>query len=74
MELSDEIRIIRQKAFMTQEEFARALGVAFSTVNRWEVGKSRPNISAMKNIKKFCDESSISFDSLQNKWLSGGEK
>lgn len=74
MELSDEIRIIRQKAFMTQEEFARALGVAFSTVNRWEVGKSRPNISAMKHIKKFCDESSISFDSLQNKWLSGGEK
>ena len=70
MNLSNEIRIIRQKAFMTQESFAKALNVAFSTVNRWESGKTHPNMTAMKQLKLFCDENNISFDELQNAWLS----
>ena len=63
MDLSNEIKIIRQKAFMTQEAFAKALNVAFSTVNRWESGKTHPNMTAMKQLKIFCDE-------LQNAWLN----
>ena len=51
MGFSNEIMIIRQKAFMTQETFAKALNVAFSTVNRWEFGKTHPNMTAMK---QFC--------------------
>ena len=51
MDISSEIKIIRQKAFMTQEAFAKELNVAFSTVNRWESGKTYPNISAMKQIE-----------------------
>ena len=27
---------------MSQEAFAQALGVSFTTVNRWETGKSKP--------------------------------
>lgn len=70
MGLSNEIKIIRQKAFMTQEAFAKALNVAFSTVNRWESGKTHPNMTAMKLLKIFCDENNISFDELQNTWLN----
>ena len=70
MNLSNEIKIIRQKAFMTQEAFAKALNVAFSTVNRWESGKTHPNMTAMKQLKIFCDENNISFDELQNVWLN----
>lgn len=70
MDLSNEIKIIRQKAFMTQEAFAKALSVAFSTVNRWESGKTHPNMTAMKQLKIFCDENNISFDELQNAWLN----
>ena len=70
MEFAKEIKIIRQKAFMTQEEFARNLNVAFSTVNRWESGKTHPNMTAMKQLKIFCDENNISFDELQNAWLN----
>lgn len=34
MDLSNEIKIIRQHAFLTQESFAKELRIAFSTVNR----------------------------------------
>ncbi len=70
MDFSTEIKIIRQKAFMTQETFAKALNVSFSTVNRWESGKTHPNMTAMKQLKIFCDENNISFDELQNAWLN----
>ena len=56
MKLSDKIRVLREKFLMTQEDFAKELGVASSTVNRWETGKARPNIAAMRNIKGFCEE------------------
>ena len=69
MNLSDEIRIIRQRAFLTQDAFAKALNVAFSTVNRWESGKTRPNLTAMKQIKLFCEKNNIPFDSLEKVWL-----
>ena len=69
MELSNEIKIIRQKAFMTQEAFAKMLNVSFTTVNRWESGKTHPNMTAMKQIKEFCVENNISFEELQEAWL-----
>ena len=70
MDLSSKIKIIRQQAFLTQEAFAKELGVAFSTVNRWESGKTHPNMSAMKKIHEFCNLHGISFGELQNAWLS----
>jgi len=74
MILSNEIKLIRQKAFLTQEAFAQELNVAFSTVNRWEAGKSHPNITAMKRIKLFCEKNAISFDNLQVVWLGMTEE
>ena len=40
MEFKDKVRAVRQKLLMSQEEFAKALGVAFSTINLWENGKT----------------------------------
>ncbi len=74
MAFSNEIKIIRQKTFMTQEAFARALNVSFATVNRWESGKTQPNISAMKKLNLFCKENNISFDELENAWLKKTEE
>ena len=73
MAFSSEIKRIRQKAFMTQEAFAKELEVAFSTVNRWESGKAHPNITAMKRIKEFCDRNDIPFEALENAWLGRSE-
>lgn len=69
MNLSEEIRRIRQRSFLTQEDFANKMDVAFSTVNRWEGGKSKPNMTAMKKIKEFCLKNNIEYSDVEEAWL-----
>lgn len=69
MSLGEAIRITRQKAFYTQEGFARKINVALSTVNRWELGKARPNVKAMKAIKLFCEDNKLDYDAIEKEWL-----
>ncbi|MFR9055541.1 MULTISPECIES: helix-turn-helix domain-containing protein [Acidaminococcus] len=70
MILPKKIKRLRTRCFLTQEDFARKLGVAFSTVNRWEQGKSKPNLAAMKNIKAFCEENDIPYADIEDAWLN----
>ena len=67
--LSEQIKKIRQKAFLSQDAFAKELGVAYSTINRWETGKSKPNLSAMKSLKDYCEKNGLSFDEIETEWL-----
>ena len=69
MQLAENIKLTRQKAFLSQEAFAHELNVSVSTINRWENGKVKPNISAMKNLKSFCDKHDLCFDTLENEWF-----
>lgn len=59
MNFAETIKQIRKKSFLSQESFAKEIGVSFSTVNRWENEKSKPNYSALKKINQFCQEHSI---------------
>ena len=68
MSLSDTIKQTRQKLFMSQEDFATAIRVSVATINRWENGRSKPNLTAMKNIKAFCEENNLPFDTIENVW------
>ena len=43
--------------------------MAFSTVNRWEGGKAKPNLNAMKNIKEFCLEHDVDYSDVEEAWL-----
>ncbi len=70
MSLSAQLKLTRQKVFLTQEDFATKVHVSVATINRWEKGHSRPNITAMKNIKAFCDENKLPFDEIEKEWLS----
>jgi DNA-binding transcriptional regulator YiaG len=49
-ELARKIRELRSKLGLTQEQFAAKVGVTFSTVNRWESGKSKPSPLAARRI------------------------
>lgn len=62
MSFSSSIKYIRQNSLLSQEAFAKELGVSFTTVNRWESGKSKPSYKAMKLIDDFCKSNNIEFD------------
>ena len=74
MSFSEEIRFIRQHSFLSQEAFARELNVSFSSVNRWEGGKAKPNLAAMKSIKTFCETHNVDFTNLEKEWYQIGNK
>jgi len=70
MGIADRIRILREKSLLTQEEFAKEIGVAASTVNRWETGKARPNMSAMRTLKAFCEAHDYPYQEIEQVWLN----
>ena len=42
MEFKDQIKHARETIHMSQKEFASAIGVAYSSLNRWELGRLMP--------------------------------
>lgn len=68
MAFSAEIKSFRLSCLMNQTEFGKALGVSFTTVNRWENAKARPNIKAMKALKKYCEEQGLPYEPLERSW------
>ncbi len=62
---SEEIKKFRQKCFLSKEIFARERGVLFSSINYRESGKIKPNMSAMKKIKEFCEAQGVDFSALE---------
>jgi len=50
MEYSEAIRKLRKKMLLTQQEFAKELGVAFVTVNRWENGENEPGMKYKRKL------------------------
>jgi len=48
---AQSIRDLRARLHMTQEEFAHAIAVTVSTVNRWENGHANPSKLAWRAIQ-----------------------
>ena len=68
MPFSSEVKKARLSCFLNQAEFAEAIGVSFTTVNRWENGKAQPNIKAVKALKQFCIDHGYSYELLEKSW------
>lgn len=47
--------------------------VSVSTINRWETRKVRPNLTAMKKIKQFCEKYNLSFEEIERDWFDYGK-
>jgi len=47
-----QIKELRYRLGMTQEQFAVQLGVTHGTINRWENGKSHPSPLALEKINQ----------------------
>ena len=44
------VKGLRERLGLTQEQFAREVGVTFSTVNQWENGRRRPQPFLLKRL------------------------
>ena len=69
MILSELLKTLRTHMLMSQETFAKEMNVTVCTINRWENGKSKPNITAINTIKTFCNKNNIAFDDIEKAWL-----
>ncbi|MGT2771283.1 helix-turn-helix domain-containing protein [Streptococcus marimammalium] len=62
MEFSEIIKDIRSELNLSQEGLARELHVGFSSVNRWENNKSKPNQIARHALIEFCKKKKLRQD------------
>ena len=60
--LRSPISVLLQSLNMTQEEFAHAIGVTVSTVNRWENGHIEPSRLARKAMAGLAAQVQASSD------------
>lgn len=68
MDFATTVKELRRKCLLSQMDFAKEIGVSFSTVNRWETGKTVPNFKTMKRIQSFCKYNNIEFDFAGDAW------
>lgn len=59
MEISEIIKVIRIELQMSQTDFAEAVHVSFSTVNRWENNKVTPNRMARALNIDLCQKKNV---------------
>ena len=73
--MNDRIKKIRKDAGLTQEQFAKRLGVKRNTVATYEMGRSTPIDAAITSI---CREFGVNEDWLRNgtepMYLPNGDK
>lgn len=56
------IKKLRDKLILTQTEFAKVLGVSYTTVCRWETGVHEPTIKQKRKIVELCIENKIKLE------------
>jgi DNA-binding transcriptional regulator YiaG len=54
-----DIRLVRNKLGFTQEDLARNLGLALSTVSKWEQGVTSPSRLAREKLEKLLKKGGI---------------
>jgi type I restriction enzyme M protein len=58
-DLQTQLRELRTRLKISQEELASRLEVSFATVNRWEGGKSKPQAAQLETIYALMDEAEM---------------
>jgi len=56
---AEEVKTLRERLGLSQQAFAKALGVSFSTVNRWEMGHTEPHKLVREHFESFKNRMSV---------------
>ncbi|MCL2822190.1 MAG: helix-turn-helix domain-containing protein [Firmicutes bacterium] len=59
MTFGEKVKKARKSQFLSQQAMAKELGVAYSTLNRWENSRFNPNYAAQKAFYEFCLKNKI---------------
>lgn len=59
------LKDIRKELRLSQEELARALNISFTTINRWENGRSLPSRLAKMRLIEYCLNKNISQENME---------
>ncbi len=66
MTLSQKVRYIRAEKLLSQQEFADAIGVSYSTVSRWERERRKPQARAIGKLIIWCKENGIDLSDVED--------
>ncbi len=69
MDFNEQVKYVRMKLSLSQEELAAKVGVSYSTVSRWEREGRAPQMKTLGRFYAFCEEQGIDFKEVENKWL-----
>jgi len=58
------VKEVRKRLNISQQDLATALGINFTTVNRWENGHVKPSKMGEKCFYEFCERHAIDLDIL----------
>ncbi|MEM8717947.1 MAG: helix-turn-helix transcriptional regulator [Cyanobacteria bacterium P01_G01_bin.39] len=67
-ETNSPFKRLRLSVKLSQEQLAREIGVAVSTIRRWEKGQAEPTMTVAQ-MKEFCKAVHKSFEDLPNSLL-----
>lgn len=67
-ETNSPFKRLRLNVKLSQEQLAREIGVAVSTIRRWEKGQAEPTMTVAQ-MKEFCRAVKQSFEELPNSLL-----
>lgn len=59
MSFGEFVKSARNQLGMTQDQLARQLNISFSTINRWENGKTYPNKLTREFFYEYCKKNGI---------------
>lgn len=62
MTFAEKIKSARLQMFLSQEKFAKELGVSFATINRWERGLCEPSYDGQKAFHDFCLKNNLNIE------------
>jgi transcriptional regulator with XRE-family HTH domain len=69
LQIAQFVREVRVLTGLTQEQFAARLGVAYSSVSRWETGRGIPSPLAMQKIEGMLQQMGDRAQELLERYL-----
>lgn len=62
MKLKDQLKYVRRKLRLTQDQLAQQTGISKATIVRWESGDIEPQMISYGKFIDFCEKNNIQIE------------